>query len=131
MKENRSKGFTLIELMVVIAIIAILAAVAITSFRSYQKKAKAKELITFARACAQEAIAKCIEDNSTTNFSNLASCKNPSDTKYITSITISTSGDCNSFTVTANGTVDGTLYSATCSYNSTTGDITCTSPTSS
>lgn len=39
--RNSKKGFTLIEVMVVVAIIAILAAVAIPAYLSYQKEAKA------------------------------------------------------------------------------------------
>ena len=39
LRTNNSKGFTLIELMIVIAIIGILAAIAIPNFISYRNKA--------------------------------------------------------------------------------------------
>ena len=46
MKERMKKGFTLVEIMIVVAIIAILAAVAIPNFLKYRKSSQATACIS-------------------------------------------------------------------------------------
>ena len=53
------QGFTLIELMIVVAIIGILAAVALPAYQDYTNRAKMSEVIGFA-AAAKTAVSECL-----------------------------------------------------------------------
>ena len=51
MKRSLQQGFTLIELMIVVAIIGILAAVALPAYQDYTVRAKVSEAILAASSC--------------------------------------------------------------------------------
>ncbi|MEY4713546.1 MAG: hypothetical protein RIS88_2996 [Pseudomonadota bacterium] len=51
MKRRLQQGFTLIELMIVVAIIGVLAAVALPAYQDYTKRAKMTEVVLAASAC--------------------------------------------------------------------------------
>lgn len=61
MQIRAQKGFTLIELMIVIAIIGILAAVAVPQYGQYTKRAKFADVVTQA-AALKIAVTLCYQD---------------------------------------------------------------------
>src|SRR5678816_2274139 len=82
MKRYIQKGFTLIELMIVVAIIGILAAVALPAYQDYTVRAKVSEVVLAASSCrtgisetVQNSNTPAVDANALTNSCNVASTK--------------------------------------------------------
>jgi len=93
MFNKMQKGFTLIELMIVVAIIGILAAIAIPAYQDYTIRAKVTEGLNLADS-AKTAVAESFQSGGFTGLSAAASSWNTSfvSTKYVKTIAVSNTG---------------------------------------
>lgn len=114
MKLKLAKGFTLIELMIVIAIIAILATIAIPTYTSYTQKAALSELLRASSPYKSDVEICFYNTGDLTNCSGgsngiQANKENSTDTKYLGSLTVAAG----IITVSGKGSLDGLGYTMT------------------
>jgi type IV pilus assembly protein PilA len=104
--QPAQSGFTLIELMIVVAIIGILAAIALPAYQDYTKRAKLSEVILAASAC-RTSITEVYQSANSLPAAGSWGCESSgSSSKYVALVTTDAAGD---VTVTVQGTGDPTI----------------------
>ena len=108
---KKQTGFTLIELMIVVAIVAILAAVALPAYKSYTQRAKFSEVIA-ASGPAKTAVEVCVQGYTGTAASVGSDCTDAGNSAVSNAVTtanvsaVEVSNANSTITITATGTAE-------------------------
>ncbi len=109
--KRMQQGFTLIELMIVVAIIGILAAVALPAYQDYTIRAKMSEVILAMSAC-RTSITEVYQSGGTAPGANSWGCEAVA-SKYVGSLTTDDNGVVTAAVQNISALVDGSVVTLT------------------
>ena len=116
--KRMQQGFTLIELMIVVAIIGILAAVALPAYQDYTIRAKMSEVILALSAC-RTSITEVYQTGGTAPGANSWGCENVT-SKYVAALSTDANGVVIATVQAISNSVDGSCVTLIPMINATT-----------
>jgi len=128
--KRLQQGFTLIELMIVVAIIGILAAVALPAYQDYTVRSKVSEVLLAMSAC-RTSITEVYQSGGTPPGGTNWGCESTNTSKYVASITTDDNGKVTATIQNISTAVDAKVITLTPMANASTVAFTAAPPTPS
>jgi type IV pilus assembly protein PilA len=115
-KKSMQKGFTLIELMIVVAIIGILAAIALPAYQDYTVRSRVSEMVLGASSARTSVTEQCQLQNGCLSMSGISIAS----TKYISAGSVDLTGSVHVGSKSAIGTTGAISVDLVPSWNAAT-----------